>query len=143
MRMRTLFTSSLLLAVCAATPAFASVVSQVASFRFTAVVKTVCRLEFANMAAPKSDDIVDLGQLTQLCNSRNGYRVTMVHPTNMGGATLMLGGQSIPLSNGNETVIVDANRAALQVSDAQLFLNHSDAELGSLSFRIEPKGATF
>lgn len=143
MRMRTLFTSGLLLAVCAATPAFAAVVSQVANFRFTAIVKTVCRLEFANMAAPQSDDVVDLGQLTQLCNSRNGYRVTMVHPTNMGGSTLMLGGQSIPLSNGNETVIVDANRAALQVSDAQLHLNHSDTPLSSLSFRIEPKGAIF
>lgn len=143
MRMRALFTSGLLLAVCAATPAFAAVVSEVANFRFTAVVKTVCRLEFANMSAPQSDDIVNLGQLTQLCNSRNGYRVTMVHPTNMGGATLMLGGQSIPLSNGNETVIVDANRAALQVSDAQLYLNDSDAQLNSLSFRIEPKGAIF
>lgn len=143
MRMRRLITSGVLLAVCAATPAFAAAVSEVANFRFTAVVKTVCRLEFANMAVPQSDDVVDLGQLTQLCNSRAGYRVTMVHPTNMGGATLMLDGRSIPLSNGNETIIVDENRPKLQVSDAALFLNDSETPLSTLSFRIEPKGAIF
>lgn len=143
MRMRALITSGALLSIAVAGPALAAAASDVAKFRLTAVVKTVCRLEFNDMSAPQSTDIVELGQVTQLCNSRSGYRVTMSHPTNMGGATLVLGGQTIPLSNGSETVIVDENHAALRVSDAELHLNNSGVPLSNLSFRIEPKGAIF
>jgi hypothetical protein len=115
----------------------------VSSFRFTGVVKTICRLEMDNVAQYRSQDVVDFGQVVELCNNRAGYRITMQHPANMQGAIFRLNGEEIPLSAGTETVIVDQNRAAFRLSDAELDLGAVDTPLTSLSFRIDPKGAIY
>ena len=114
-----------------------------ASFRFSGIVRTVCRMEFSGYQSPRINGIVDFGTVMQLCNNRQGYRVVMQHPTNMGGATFVLDGQAIPLSNGNETVIVDSARPAFKLGSAQLDVSNVNVPVQSLSFRIEPKGAVF
>jgi hypothetical protein len=139
-------TSKILIAFCClVAPSFAtslSATTESASFRMSGVVRTVCRLELPAPAAQASD-VIDFGSFYQLCNSRNGYRVTLTHPTNLEGATLFWDGRAVPLSPGNETVIADENQAAMKYSDVRLDVRGVSAPVHSLSFRIDPKGSTF
>lgn len=114
-----------------------------AGFRMSGVVQTICRLEFSNSIRPGGEDVINFGSFTQLCNARSGYRVTMSHPANMGGATLLLDGRSVQLSDGNETIIVDEGHPVFKTSSARLDISNVAAPVNSFSFRIEPKGATY
>jgi hypothetical protein len=120
-----------------------SAATEQGNFRMSGVVSTVCRLEFAGPAASNADNVIDFGSFFQLCNARNGYRVTMLHPANMEGATLFWDGHAVPLSAGNETVIADENQAAVKQSDVRLDVRGVGVAVHSLSFRIEPKGSVF
>lgn len=133
-----------LFCVAAATPGSVGLAaaSKQSSFRMSAVVRTVCRLELPAPAVQTSS-VIDFGSFQQVCNARNGYRVTLTHPANLQGATLFWDGRAVPLSLGNETVIADENQAAIKFSDVRLDLSGADAPVHSLSFRIDPKGATY
>jgi hypothetical protein len=136
----------MLSAFCGAAMAFGSglsAASERAGFRMTAVVKTVCRLELPELKTGSSGQIIDFGSFYQLCNARNGYRVTMRHPANMTGATLFWDGRAVPLSPGNETVIADESHAATKFSEVRLDVRDVAVPLHSLSFRIDPKGSIY
>ncbi len=112
-------------------------------FRIGGIVPTVCRLDIGGAAPAQSGTVLNLGSFKQVCNSKAGYRVIMQHPANMVGAALTIDGRVVPLSTGNETVIVDENRPVFKVSDAQLDMRNVTFPLNTLSFRIEPKGAIY
>jgi hypothetical protein len=114
-----------------------------ANFRVSGIVHTVCRLDIAGSSSVRNTGFIDFGTFTQLCNAKSGFRVIMQHPTNMGGATLMIDGRAVPLSSGNETIIVDSSQPIFKVSDAQLDVRNTTTPVHSLSFRIEPKGAVY
>jgi hypothetical protein len=120
-----------------------SAASERSGFRLAAVVNTVCRLELPGAGTAQSNDVIDFGSFYQLCNARNGYRVTMRHPANMEGAILFWDGRAVPLSPGEETVIADENRAAMKYSDVRLDVRGVDASASSFSFRIDPKGLVY
>jgi hypothetical protein len=142
MRKALFLVSALLLTPSAAVPA-AAASQEVANFRLTGIVRTVCRIEFSGYGTPQGDGLIDFGAFTQLCNAAAGYRITMQHPANMTGAVLMIDGRSVPLSSGSETVITDENHAAFRTSNAQLNVRGIDVPLTNLSFRIDPKGAVY
>jgi hypothetical protein len=131
---------------CIASTAFGSGLSassERAGFRMTAFVSTVCRLELPGINTGANGQIIDFGSFYQLCNARNGYRVTMRHPANMEGATLFWDGRAVPLSPGNETIIADESHAASKFSEVRLDVRGVDVPLNSLSFRIDPKGSVY
>lgn len=107
------------------------------------IVPTICRVEFSQAAVATGEDRVDLGQMTQLCNNIEGYRVIVQHPAGLSGAHFSVDGVEAPLSSGTETVLVDSNDPAYRTSGVSLHLASASAELSALSFRIEPKGATY
>ena len=119
----------------------ASAATERASFRLAGTVHTICRVSFSG-TGQASQNSIDLGNVEQLCNSRNGYRVVMQHPANLGQAVLVIGTRRIPLSPGNETVIINENHPVFASQTAQLEIA-STQSVPALSFRIEPKGAIF
>ncbi|MBX3561927.1 MAG: hypothetical protein KF780_08955 [Sphingomonas sp.] len=119
--------------------AFAS--SENASINIRGTVRTVCRVQF-NQPTVANGAVIQLGQMQQLCNNIDGYRVVMQHPAGLNGATVSVDGVETPLSSGNETILVDSNRPDFRTSEVSL--NFGDmAGPGALSFRIEPKGTLY
>ena len=119
-----------------------SATTERARFRLTSVVHTVCRIGFGSEAAASGNHI-DFGAVEQVCNNRAGFRVTMTHPANLQGAAFLIGGRRVPLSAGNETVIIDENRPTFLVQNAALDLGEAQPMPGSLAFRVEPKGPVY
>jgi len=106
------------------------------------VVPTICRVEFSQPAVASANGVVALGSMGQLCNQIGGYRVIMQHPSGMGAATVTIDGETVALSAGNETVLVDVDHPAERTSTVSINLA-GQALPGALSFRAEPKGATY
>ena len=108
------------------------------------IVPTICRVEFNQPAAPVSDNVVELGQMLQFCNNMEGYRIVVVHPDGLQGATLTVDGEQVPVTSGSETVLVDSDHPVYRHSDVRLQLASASTDnLPALSFRIEPKGMIF
>lgn len=120
----------------------ASAATERASFRLTSTVHTICRVNFGSEASA-DDGRIAFGMVEQLCNSRTGFRVTLVHPVNMQGASFMMGSRRVPLSAGNETVIIDENHPVFNVAAAELDLGDARQDVPALSFRVEPKGPVY
>jgi hypothetical protein len=113
-----------------------------ASFRLFGVVHTICRVNFAGEGQVTANRI-DFGSVEQQCNSRTGFRVTMVHPANLQGATFVIGDRRVPLSPGNETVIIDENHPIFTAQAAELDLGAANSAPPVLSFRVEAKGVVY
>lgn len=116
--------------------------TQRASFRLGGTVHTICRVSFGG-EGQVAQNRIDFGAVQQLCNSRTGFRVTMMHPANMEGATFTIGGRRVPLSQGNETVIIDENHPIFTAQAAELDLGSASSAPPALSFRVEPKGVVY
>ena len=141
MKKQNLLAVGIIAGLFAAIPVSVSAESR-AGFRLTGVVNTICRLEFPASTSP-NNNIINFGTFTQLCNARSGYRVTMQHPSDLGGAILSIDGRAIQLSNSGETVIVDEDHPVDKTSFAQLDFGNIQTAARSFSFRIEPKGAVY
>lgn len=113
-----------------------------ARLRVQGVVRTICDVEFNGSAVAVSSNRVDLGQMLQSCNNSEGYRIVVQHPSGLTNASIEIDGTAVPLSSGNETVIVDANEPDYRISAASLNAPNA-TQLATLSFRIEPKGGVF
>lgn len=143
MRRKAAFTFGLcLLGAASFAPAHADPHS--ATFRIVGTVSTICQIEFQSQAVTPGNDVVELGQVSELCNNEDGYRVIMQHPAGLQNAKIEIHGAMVPLSAGSETVIVDANEPDERIGQARLFLATGTAtELPMLSFRVEPKGPIY
>ncbi len=106
------------------------------------VVPTICRVEFSQPLGTVHGEAVNFGQMTQLCNNAEGYRVVMQHPAGLTGAFL-IDGVATPLSSGTETVLVDSNNPTYRMAGASIQLAAGSSQFASVSFRIEPKGMTY
>ena len=120
----------------------ASAAAERATFRISSTVHTVCRVGFGSEAETSANRI-HFGAVEQLCNNRAGFRVTMTHPTNMQGAAFFIGGHRVPLSPGNETVIIDESHPIFSIQTATLEMGDAQETPITLSFRIEPKGPVY
>lgn len=115
--------------------------SENASVNIRGIVPTVCRVQFSQPTVANGP-VIQLGQMQQLCNNIDGYRVVMQHPAGLNGATVSVDGVETPISSGNETILVDSNRPAFRTSEVSLNFGDTDGP-GALSFRIEPKGTVY
>lgn len=131
-----------LLAVAAAasvaTPVLANVVA------ITARASTVCRIDFSG-AAPSALPAGEtfLGQMTELCNSADGYRLVVRHPRDLDNAYIIIDGQRIALaSSADETVIIDSDLPGFRERSIAISLANGLDRAG-LSFEARPKGMIF
>lgn len=103
-------------------------------------VPAVCRAQFQGQPTLIGDDRLALGELRELCNVENGYRVVLSHPSDLRG-TLKLGESEIELSETGQTVIVQSLVARERTRSAELVL--AGGELPTrLSVRIEIANGT-
>lgn len=113
------------------------------SFRLSAIVPTVCNVSFGGTVNAAGNDVIDLGNVSELCNDRHGFRITMSHGAELQGAQLIVDGRAIDLSNSGQTVIVDENQPMQRVQSLQLRVDGAVTQMPNLFFRIEPKGPRF
>lgn len=113
------------------------------SFRIGGIVRTICKVEFSNPAPIVTAGVVEFGNMTELCNQRDGYRLIMHHPEGMEGARFEIGGREVELSSGTETVLVDSSHPSFRVSEARLELAGGDSDPTALYFRVEPRGSIY
>ena len=137
---KTVVTCAIVGSLALALPAAAA--TERASFRLSATVHTICQVSFGS-DAQIADGRIEFGLVRQLCNSRNGFRVTMIHPAGLRNATFIIGGRRVPLSLGNETVIIEENHPTFITQPAKLDLGATHATPPTLSFRIEAKGVVY
>lgn len=115
-----------------------------AQFRMSATVKTICRATFSgDGVAMNEPGRLELGQFTQLCNSRAGFQIAMQHPAGLDGTILRLNGREIPLSGGTETIIADYAGPTFRTEQATLILDQDAQTPSTLSFRVIPKGPVY
>ena len=138
---RKILTAVLLTAVTAG-PAIAADMER-AVFRLSAIVPTVCHISFGGMATPAQNGLVDLGNFAEVCNDRQGFRITMSHGSELDGAELIIDGRTVPLSVSGQTIIVDEDQPMARTQSVQLRVNGMLTEVPNLAFRIEPKGPRF
>ncbi|WP_342250187.1 hypothetical protein [Sphingomonas sp. OTU376] len=123
-------------ALIAATPAAFADPSQ-DGYRLTVsgYVPVVCRANLDNSVAASSGNQVDLGTLHEFCNSANGYQVTVDHSPELAGATLMIDGTAVRLSDAGSTVISGAAQPGIAAHKVSLVTENGQAN-GTLSIRV-------
>jgi hypothetical protein len=98
-------------------------------------VPVVCHANLDNAVASSSGNQVDLGTLHEFCNSANGYQVTVDHSPELAGATLMIDGNAVRLSDTGSTVISGAAQPGIAAHKVALVTQNGPAN-GSLSIRV-------
>lgn len=98
-------------------------------------VPVVCRANLDTMVAPSGGNQVDLGTLHEFCNSANGYKVTVDHSPELAGATLMIDGNAVRLSDAGSTVISGASQPGIAAHKVSLVTENGQAN-GTLSIRV-------
>lgn len=102
-------------------------------------VPVICRAKVDTALVAPTAGSVSLGTLKEFCNSPAGYRVVADYSPALADAKLVVDGKSIPLAQGGGSVIVsESDRAAVNARALELELP-KDGQVGSLSFRIEPR----
>lgn len=100
-------------------------------------VPVVCRARLeAGIVAPQAGT-VNLGTLSEFCNSPNGYRVHADYSAELAAGKLIVDGSALPLDAEGSSVITQSDRAAIDSHDLQLELP-GGVQTGQISFRIEP-----
>ncbi|WP_295206980.1 hypothetical protein [uncultured Brevundimonas sp.] len=107
-------------------------------------VATVCRVSLAGGSPQVAENGErDLGRLTELCNSVDGYRLVLLHPAGLEDAAVMVDDQRIPIaSDSTRTVIVDSDHPDYR--DRNLTLLVADNTLAvPVNIEAQPKGMIF
>lgn len=129
-------------ALCAGTaPALASS----ATVTFTGRVPTICRVALSD-APPVILQAGDnrLGSTDELCNSVDGYRIVLNHPSGLVDAWVIIDGARIAINSGaTSTVIVDSSQPGDGRRELGLHLARPVEGPLPLSLAAEVKGAIF
>jgi hypothetical protein len=130
-------------AAVAAAPSPATAQIERLNFGIRGVVRTNCTIRVDQPSPSTNANVVELGRIEQVCNSGSGYRVIIAHAAGLSGAQIMIDGAVVPLGAGNETIILDSSGPDERTSNARLTLASGSPSIGSLAFRIEPKGVIY
>lgn len=100
-------------------------------------VPVICRASLGASQAPANAGRVSLGKLSEFCNNPSGYQVWVDYSPALASATLIVDGQSVPLSASGATMISSSPTAAVTAHDLALDIPDGGAE-GSISVRVVP-----
>lgn len=101
-------------------------------------VPVICRVSLKEKVVPAGGTTVDLGEMTEFCNSAGGYIVFVDHTPNVAGAIMIIDGRRIELNPHGSTAIFQSSRPGDRTHKVSLDMTNHPAPKGSLSFRIVP-----
>lgn len=111
--------------------------SSTQSVSVVARVPLLCEVNFAPATlSGQIDGRVTLGQSNEFCNSGTGYRLMASATGDVAGASLIVGGRTFELQNGQEVEIVASNGPARTARSVDYDPGNS-AGGGNLTLRIE------
>lgn len=102
------------------------------------IVPVICRVSLNEKTVPAGGVTVDLGEMTEFCNSAGGYIVFVDHTPNVAGAIMIVDGRRIELSPHGSTAIFQSDKPGNRSHKLSLDLMNHPAPKGGLSFRILP-----
>jgi hypothetical protein len=108
------------------------------TIEITGFVPVICNVTMSqSIVTPASEESIDLGDMSEFCNSPNGYQV-WVDYTGMETATIEVDGERIPLSASGTTMISTSATAAKRTRHISLDIGANSPPPSSLSMRIVP-----
>ena len=100
------------------------------------LVPVICRVTVDEKIRPAGGLLVDLGQMTEFCNSANGYIVYVDHTPDVVGAVMIVDGKRVLLSPHSSTAIYQSNGPGNRTHKISLDLTNHAAPKGGIWFRI-------
>lgn len=101
-------------------------------------VPTICRVSVEKDFALTAAHVTNLGQMTEFCNSKNGYIVYVDHTPDLSGAILEIDGRNVILTPSGSTAILQSSQPSRNSHSLLLDLSALPNAKGSLWFRIVP-----
>jgi hypothetical protein len=105
--------------------------------RVRGFVPVICNLQ-ASTAMTAAAARVDLGTITEFCNSGRGYQVWADHSPNVEGAMLLVDGVARPLSPTGSTLVSASDIPGRRVRHLMIDLHNGRQPLAVISMRIVP-----
>lgn len=102
------------------------------------LVPVICRVSVNEKVRPAGGVLVDLGSMSEFCNSANGYIVYVDHTPDVVGAIMIVDGRRIELNPHGSTAIYQSNGPGNRTHKISLDLTNHPAPKGGLWFRIMP-----
>lgn len=100
-------------------------------------VPVICRVSVDANQIDTGAGTASLGNLNEFCNNARGYQVVADYSSVLAGASLIVDGVEIPLSNAGSVTVSRSATAATTNRKVELKLAGS-AQPGALTFRIMP-----
>ena len=133
-----------------ATVSSAATTSQELSFSIRGRVKTICHAELAasgqvliaSSQAP-ANGAVDIGTVSELCNSVQGYSVKLTYSGDLGGKVLKIDSREVTLSPTGETVIYESSDPDVREHSLQLLANVTNLSQYKIGVAITPNGPVY
>lgn len=98
-------------------------------------VPVICRASVASTQAPVQSGQTSLGQLSEFCNSPNGYQVWVDYSPSLANASIIIDGRTVQLDASGSALIDSSTTAAIATKD--LALNQTgDGAQGNISIRV-------
>lgn len=101
-------------------------------------VPIICRVTVNEAIRPAGGVLVDLGQMTEFCNSANGYIVYVDHTPDVIGAIMIVDGRRIELNPHGSTAVYQSTGPGNRNHRISLDLTNHPMPKGGLWFRIQP-----
>ncbi len=107
------------------------------SITLSGFVPVICRASVDATMVDAQEGLAPLGSLNEFCNSPTGYQVYADHSPELDGASLVVDGVAMPLSDAGSTLVSQSDHAAIESRSVSLDLPEG-VSTGSISFRIQP-----
>lgn len=101
-------------------------------------VPVICRATVSATSVAPTAGNVQLGSLSEFCNSPRGYFVHADYSASLAAATLVVDGVEKPLNSDGTIVVSTSDHASIVNRNVSLEIPEG-VQGGSISFRIEPR----
>lgn len=99
------------------------------------VVPTVCRVDYAPSWAAREDGLIELGRVSEFCNSGAGYRIIAEHAASAAPGALIFHGREVQLDRSGRTVLATVGGPARRSST--LVYRPGASPIRGLDLRVE------
>ncbi|MGA0602862.1 hypothetical protein ACO2Q3_19290 [Caulobacter sp. KR2-114] len=120
----------------AASASAPSVLPQQSSFTIgiQGFVPVICRASVNATQVASQTGQTPLGQLSEFCNSPNGYQVWVDYSPTLANSSIIIDGRTVQLDSSGSALIDSSTTAAITSKD--LALNQADGAQGNISIRV-------
>lgn len=106
----------------------------------SAVAPVVCNISLSGTPLVERAGVVRLGDVRELCNTPNGYRIQVAYaPGTLIGATLTLGSDQVLLDGSGLAIVSDTNQAGYRTRALTISAPDQELDTSGLDLRIQHK----